>query len=58
MKVLLKPGVWIADYTKGDPPRTIVEEYAQEFTTTEEAQAALSKAREHRPFEDAVIKGE
>ena len=54
MKVLLEPGVWIADW-EGDPGRTHVEENAQEFDTLKEASKALEKARTYRPFKGAQI---
>ena len=54
MKVLLEDGVWLAA-GEGDPPRTLVNEYAKEFKSTLDAYKALEKAREYRPFENAMI---
>ena len=53
MKVLLEPGVWLAE-GDGDPPRTLIEENAREFDTQKEALAALSDARKYRPFKNAM----
>ena len=54
MKVLLEPGVWLAD-GEGDPARTTKEENAKEFETSIEAFAALTEARKYRPFHDAEL---
>ena len=54
MKVLLEEGVWLAE-GDGDPPRTLVEEHAQEFKTMKDAVKALTVARKFRPFKDAAI---
>ena len=54
MKVLLEPGVWLAD-GDGDPPRTLVEADAKEFASRFVAFMALESARKYRPFERAEI---
>lgn len=53
--VELEIGCWIADW-EGDPGRTVVKENAQQFNNFVEAKKALEKAREYRPFKEAVIK--
>ena len=57
MKVLLAPGVWLAE-GKGDPPRTSVEANAKTFSNTFEAATALCEARKHHRFTSAVIEGD
>ena len=54
MKVLLEKGVWLAD-GHGDPPRTLVEDYAKEFESQGEALEALKDARKYRPFKNASL---
>ncbi len=54
MKVLLEKGVLLTD-GEGDPPRTLVEENAKEFSSTQAACKALAKARKFRPFKNAII---
>lgn len=48
----LEKGVWIAQWD-GDPGRTLVEENAQRFFLKSEAEKALEKARNFRPFKNA-----
>lgn len=54
MKVLLEDGVWLTD-GEGDPPRTLVEENAEDFSSMEKALKALENARKSRPFKNAEI---
>lgn len=54
MKVQLEKGVWLKD-GEGDPARTLVEENAKEFSSLTKAHKALVRAREYRPFKNAVI---
>ncbi len=54
MIVKLEDGCWIADGV-GDPPRTVVEENAKQFSTMADAHRALREARKYRPFKNAVI---
>lgn len=54
MKVELEPGVWLAD-GEGDPARTLDESKAKVFKTIKEAGAALTEAREYRPFPKAAL---
>ena len=52
--VQLEKGVWIADW-EGDPGRTIVKRNRRGFRNKEDAQTALTKAREYRPISKAKI---
>ena len=54
MKVLLEEGVWLTA-GDGDPPRTLVESNAKDFSSAQEAYKALAEARKYRPFPNAVI---
>ena len=54
MKVELEAGVWLTTGS-GDPPRTLVEDYATVYMTRDKAEVALAKAREYRPFVNAKI---
>lgn len=59
MKVQLEKGVWLLDCSKeepmGDPPRTLVEGNAKDFSSMAAAKKALAKARECRSFKNAEI---
>ena len=57
MKVQLENGVWLAEW-EGDPGRTLIERQAKEFPNTDDALAALAKARTYHPFPDAVVADE
>ena len=52
--VELEPGVWLAD-GEGDPPRTLQIKNARKFRSAREATVALTEARKHRPFPNAVL---
>lgn len=54
MRVLLEPGVWLAD-GEGDPPRTTVEDNAKCFECKRTAAKALYEARKYRPFRKAEL---
>jgi len=52
--VQLEKGVWLAPWS-GYPGRTLQEKYAVEYEKVSTAKAALTKARQYRPFNTAVI---
>jgi len=51
--VELEKGVWLAT-DPGDPPRTLVKEYAKQYTKAG-AYVALGRARKLRPFKNARV---
>lgn len=52
--VKLEDGVWLVDCI-GDVRRTLVEANAKQFVKFTQARAALTAARDFRPFENARI---
>lgn len=52
--IQLEALVWISEI-EGDPGRTVVRKNAQVFRSEKDAEAALVKAREYRPFRCAII---
>jgi len=52
--VQLEHEVWLAPWD-GDPGRTESVESAQRFTSKRQAEAALKRAREYRPFDRAFV---
>ena len=56
MKILLEPGVWLAEGEDEDgPPRSLEEANAREFASLHEAMIALVDARRFKPFKNAQI---
>ena len=53
--VELEEGVYLTD-GDGDPPRTLVLEYALIFGDIRDAWKALLKAKTYRPFKDSLIR--
>jgi hypothetical protein len=52
--VMLEEGVWLT-YGDGDPPRTTVNMHALVFDCISKAKCELDKARQYRPFPNAII---
>ena len=52
--VELEEGVYLTS-GQGDPPRTLLPEHACLFRTNDEANKAISKARNYRPFKNARV---
>ena len=53
-QVELEDGVWLAPWD-GDPGRTLNRDFADLFYTVKDAEAAIDKAREYRPFKMARL---
>jgi len=53
--VEIQPNLWLADWSGGDPSRTISKVLARRYATEHGAKVAIGMARRFRPFKAAKI---